>query len=168
MSLKPRKISDINREQQKLNDKMKKKLKDRVDDLPPYMFIVSEGIKTEIFYIKGFSDAINKKYSDFSTSDRIQVMGTGRNCRSLLSYAREQVLKIMPQAEIVWLMYDKDDFPFDDFDNTQFSAEQREHTDTAIMRAKKQYEEFEANTPPSRRCPATRVFELVEELKKFL
>lgn len=125
MSLKPRKISDINREQQKLNDKMKKKLKDMVDDLPPYMFIVSEGIKTEIFYIKGFSDAINKKYSDFSTSDRIQVMGTGRNCRSLLSYAREQVLKIMPQAEIVWLMYDKDDFPFDDFDNTQFSAEQR-------------------------------------------
>ena len=27
-----------------------------------------------------------------------------------------------PQAEIVWLMYDKDDFPLNDFDNTQYSA----------------------------------------------
>lgn len=29
----------------------------------------------------------------------------------------------MPQARVVWLMYDKDDFPLDNFDNTQHSAE---------------------------------------------
>lgn len=44
----------------------------------------------------------------------------------------------------------------------------RVHTDTAIHRAKRQYEAYTSDVPPSRRCPATRVFELVEELKKFL
>ena len=33
---------------------------------------------------------------------------------------------------------------------------------------KKQYEEYDKDSPPSKRCPATRVFELVEELKKYL
>ncbi len=225
MSLKPKKASEIKRDQQKLNDKMEKKKKVLLDDLPPYMFIISEGTKTEVVYIKGFVDAINLKYSTFSTGKRIQVEGTGRNCRSLLAYARKKVVKVIPQATVVWLMYDKDDFPYDNFDNTQFSAEQRDdlrkykvawsneslelwfvlhfqelnvnigrdkyieileekcnyqkndpqlfellraHTNIAISQAKKQYGEYDTDTPPSQRCPATRVFELVEELKNFL
>lgn len=88
-----------------------------------------------------------------------------------------------------------DDFPLDNFDNTQFSAEQRldkrtfkvawsnvslelwfvlhfqelsSNTEIAINRAKKQYESYPPDTPASKRCPATRVFELVEELKQYL
>lgn len=225
MSLKPRKVSDVKREQQKLNEKMNKKKKTLLDDLPPYMFIISEGVKTEVTYMKGFADVINKKYSDFSTGNRIQIKGTGKNCQSLLAEARKSVEEIMHQATIVWLMYDKDDFPLDNFDNTQYSAEQRydsreykvawsneslelwfvlhfqelhvnigreryvkileercnyrkndpqlfelfkQGMDIAITRAKKQYYGYATDTPPSKRCPATRVFELVEELKQYL
>lgn len=225
MSLKPKKVSEIKKEQAKLNEKMKKRTKTLLDSLPPYTFIVSEGIKTEVAYITGFASAINKKYADFTTGEMIKVKGTGRNCQSLLNYARKVVEEEMPQAAIVWLMYDKDDFPLDNFDNTQFSAEQRwdsrtfktawsneslelwfvlhfqelnvnvgrdkyieilekhcgyqkndpnlfdlmrANTDAAIVRAKKQYNSYPENTPPSQRCPATKVFQLVEELKKYL
>lgn len=225
MSLKPKKVSEIKREQSKLNKKMNKRKKTLLDDIPPYTFIVSEGIKTEVAYISGFASAINRKYADFTTGEMIKIMGTGRNCQSLLSYAREAVEEEMPQASVVWLMYDKDDFPLDNFDNTQFSAEQRvdsrtfkvawsneclelwfvlhfqelstnvgrdnyvkllekhcnyrkndpnlfqimkANTDVAIKRAKRQYNAYPPNTPASQRCPATKVFELVEDLKKYL
>ena len=222
MSLKPLKASD----QKKINSMMKRKKKkiETLHQLPPYTFIISEGTKTEPYYISGLVDAINKKYYDFSREKRINVKGTGRNTRSLLSYARKQVYEEFPQATIVWLMYDKDDFPYDDFDNTQFSAESRsdereykvawsnecielwfilhfqdlysnvgreqyrnilnryfdyeknlvniyeilkDNTATAINRARQQYEQY-GSEPPSKRCPATRVFELVEELQNYL
>lgn len=225
MSLKPKKVSEVKREQAKLNDKMKKRKKILLDDLPPYTFIVCEGIKTEVAYITGFASAINKKYANFTTGELIKTKGTGRNCQSLLNYARKIVEDEMPQASLVWLMYDRDDFPLDNFDNTQFSAEQRfdsrtfkvawsneslelwfvlhfqelntnvgrdkyieilkkycdyqkndpnlfeymkENTDIAINRAKKQFNSYPIDTPASQRCPATKVFELVEELRKYL
>lgn len=225
MSLKPKKVSEIKKEQAKLNEKMKKKKKVVLDDIPPYTFIVSEGIKTEVAYMSGFASAINEKYSNFTTGERIKVKGTGKNCQILLRYARKAVEEEMPQATIVWLMYDKDDFLLDNFDNTQFSAEQRldsrrfkvawsneslelwfvlhfqdlsanvgrdkyikilenccsyrkndpnlfelmkANTEMAINRAKKQYNAYSKDIPPSRRCPATKVFELVEELGKYL
>lgn len=225
MSLKPKKVSEIKKEQARLNEKMMKRTKALLDDIPPYTFIVSEGIKTEVAYITGFATAINQKYANFTTGDMIKIKGTGRNCQSLLDYARKVVDSEMPQASIVWLMYDKDDFPLDNFDNTQFSAEQRldkrifkvawsneslelwfvlhfqdlntnvgrdkyieilqkycdyrkndpnlfelmkANTDIAISRAKRQYETYPQDTPASQRCPATKVFELVAELKKYL
>lgn len=222
MSLKPLKASD----QKKVNLMMqnKKKQVETLHQLPPYTYIISEGVKTEPYYISGLADAINCKYYNYSSGKRIVVKGTGRNTKSLLIYARKKVGEDFPEAEIVWLMYDKDDFPHDDFDNTQFSAEDRsdkrlfktawsnecielwfilhyqdlssnvgrekyreilkryfeyeknlvniyeilkDKTSIAVKRAKKQYEEF-AGIPPSQCCPATRVFELVEELQKYL
>ncbi len=223
MSKKPLKASN----QIKLNSLMERKKKkdfESLESLPPYTYIVSEGTKTEPYYISGFADTINKKYYNYTSSNRIKVKGTGRSTKGLLEYARMTVEKDMPQATIVWLMYDRDDFPYDDFDNTQFSAESKkdkrqykvawsnecielwfvlhlqnlvsdigrenykkileeafgyekncedtfnvlkDNTEIAIQRAKKQYYEF-GDLPPSKRCPATRVFELVEELKKYL
>lgn len=119
MSLKPKKVSEVKKEQAKLNEKMKRKKKMILDDIPPYTFIVSEGIKTEVAYIQGFASAINKKYANFTTGEMVKIKGTGRNCQSLLEYARKVVDNEMPQASVVWLMYDKDDFPHDNFDNTQ-------------------------------------------------
>lgn len=175
MSLKPRKFSDLKRSQEEINAKMLKKRKKTQLELPPCMYVVSEGIKTEPYYIKGMADAINQKFFDFSSGPRIYVRGTGRNTRGLLSYARKQVEADFPQAEIVWLMYDRDDFPLDDFDNTQYSALTRKDiyevlkdtTETAIKRARRQFQEY-GDKPPSQMCPATRVYELVEELQKYL
>lgn len=224
MSLKPLKVGDQKKNQERINAKMHKKEKEILDDLPPYMYIVSEGTKTEPNYIKGFANAINSKYYEFSSGPRIFVRGTGRNTKGLLRFARTQVEKEFPQAEVVWLMYDKDDFPLDNFDNTQYSAEKRKEsrqyrvawsnecielwfvlhfqelvvnngreqyqqilkqkcgyektlenlydllkdkTDVAIQRAKRQYESYN-DEAPSKRCPATRVYELVDELRKYL
>lgn len=52
MSLKPKKHSDI----KKIKEKMKVKASkmDTLHELPPYTMIVSEGIKTEPSYLKGF------------------------------------------------------------------------------------------------------------------
>ena len=220
MSLKPLKASD----QRILNGIMQPRKKEILDELPPYTYIVSEGVKTEPNYISGFTDEINEKYRDFTSGKRIIVKGAGRHTKNLLRYARNQVREDFPQAAVVWLMYDKDDFPLDDFDNTQHSAETRqdsrqyrvawsnecielwfvlhfqdltvnngrnqyrrilrqyidyekdmpnlyallkEHTYKAIQRAKRQYASH-SGLPPSRCCPATRVFELVEELLYYL
>ncbi len=226
MSLKPVKYSERQKEQSRLQAKMEKRKKDNnIALLPPYMYIISEGTKTEPYYIESLAQRINKKYFDYTSGNRIKILGTGRNTQSLLDYGRKIVEKDFPQAEEVWLMYDKDDFPEDNFDNTQYSAEGRkdarkyhaiwsnesfelwlllhfqdvtanigraayiEHlksyipdyekrkkgvydiledkTAEAIKRAKKQDETY-GNLPPSQRCPATRVYRMVEELQKFL
>lgn len=228
MSKHPLKMSD-KKKLDKLMEKKKRSIETKMT-FPPYMYIVCEGTKTEPNYILGIAEQINNKYKKYLPGDRIVVKGTGRNTRSLLGYSREIVDKEFPQAEIVWLVYDKDDFPYDDFDNTQYSAEKRddvreykvawsneciefwfllhfqeleanvgrercykmlsEHfeetnygkyeknrndihsilydkTDKAIKRAKKQYNSYDVNVPPSRRCPATRMFELIEMLKMY-
>ena len=203
---------------------MKRKQKKLRDNPPPYMYIVSEGTKTEPNYILGMAKAINAKYYDYSSCSRIIVKGTRKNTKGLLRYARKQVEREFPQANVVWLVYDKDDFPLDNFDNTEYSAENKEDkriykvawsnecielwfllhfqeltvnigrekyrdilknkfgyeknmsniyellrdkTEIAVKRAKRQYESY-GKLPPSQRCPATRVYELVEELQSYL
>ena len=225
MSLKPKKHSENKKEQSRLQEKMKNRQKKmNLPLLPPYIYIISEGTKTEPYYIGAIAGKINEKYREYSTGERIMVEGTGRNTQSLLEFARDTVDKKFPQAEEVWLMYDKDDFPEDNFDNTQYSAEGRvdkrkycvawsnecielwfllhfqevtsnigreqyierlkvyieyeknkkeiydilkDKTEIAITRARKQYELY-GEQPPSKRCPATRVYELVENMRRYL
>ena len=220
MNLKPIKASN----QKIINEKMQRRKKELLDDLPLFTYIICEGVKTEPNYISGFANAINIKYRDMSSGQRVIVKGTGRNTKSLLRYARKQVNDEFPQAAVVWLMYYKDDFPYDDFDNTQFSAETRkdsrqykvawsnlcielwfvlhfqelvanigrdqyrqilkqyfnyeknqadiydvlkDNLADAIKRAKRLYASY-GELPPSQRCPATRVFEMVEALQQYL
>lgn len=125
MSLKPKKFSELKREQADIREKMQKKQKEINYVLPRYTYIVSEGTKTEPYYIESIARIINEKYREFSTGRFIVVHGIGRNTKGLLDYARANVDKEFPQAEVVWLMYDKDDFPLDNFDNTQYSAEDK-------------------------------------------
>ncbi|MCI8937651.1 MAG: RloB domain-containing protein [Lachnospiraceae bacterium] len=224
MSLKPKKFSELKFEQAELRKKMQKRQKEINCELPRYTYIVSEGTKTEPYYIEAIAQTINEKYRGFSTGRFIVVEGTGRNTKGLLEYARTNVDKVFPQAEVVWLMYDKDDFPLDNFDNTQYSAEGktgtrqyrvawsnecielwfllhfqdlsvnvgreryrellkeycqyeknmktifeilRDKTDVAIARAKRQYETY-GNIAPSQMCPATRVYQLIEELQRYM
>lgn len=41
--------------------------------LPPYTMIVSEGIKTEPLYLKGFVDKINEKYKQITKESHIKM-----------------------------------------------------------------------------------------------
>ncbi len=106
-------------EQRRIAEKMKRRKKpvESVPMLPPVTVIFSEGTKTEPNYIKELADRVNTKYAKYSSKPRIYVFGTGRNTRGLYAYAKGKVKTDYPNAEIVWLMFDKDDFPFDDFDN---------------------------------------------------
>ena len=121
MSLKPLKAGD--KKQLEIAMQRKKKSIGVLQELPPYTIIFSEGTKTEPHYIQGFTKQVNRKYAQFTSQDRIIVIGTGRSTQSLLEYARKTVSRKYPECKVVWLMYDKDDFPIDSFDNTQFSAE---------------------------------------------
>ena len=107
MSNKPIKKSDV----KKLNTVFERKLRIQNSILPPYTFILSDGTKTEPNYVKDMVGKINKKYYNFCQGDVIIVEGTARNTKTLLEYARERVEVVMPRAENVWLLYDKDDFP---------------------------------------------------------
>lgn len=227
MSLKPKKHSD----QKKLKEKLKQhesKMATKYE-MPPYILIVSEGVKTEPLYLRGFVQKINNQYRDIAKEDHIVVIGTGRNTKGLLQFVDRNVQAgRWTQFEKIWLVYDKDDFPYDNFDNTQFSAEGRkdsnirtawsnesfelwillhfqeyvsdngrqqyidklntyfEYSKTredlfdivmqkgsladAKKRAKRLYNHFieMGERSPSNMVPATRVFELVEELESYI
>lgn len=224
MSLKPKKVSEVKRSREELNAKMQKKKKTVQETPPPFMYVVSEGTKTEPNYIIGIAKEINAKYYNLASCQRIVVQGVGRNTMGLLEYARKQVEIDHPRASVVWLMYDRDDFPLDRFDNTQYSALQRQDarkyrvawsnecielwfllhfqdltvnvgrkkyrellkeycgyeknmpdvyevlkdkTESALSRAKRQHEQY-GDIAPSKMCPATTVYQLVEELRNYL
>lgn len=227
MSLKQKKHSD----QIKIVEKMRQKQSkmNTKYQLPPYTLIVSEGVKTEPLYLNGLADKINEQYKDIAKEKHILVYGTGRNTKGLLKYVDKRVANgEWEKYENIWLVYDKDDFPEDNFDNTQFSAENRKDSKIRVAwsnesfelwllfhfqdynadngreayikklneymdysktrkdlyqavtelgslqeakrRAKNQYRHFvEQNiTTPSKMIPSTRVYELIEELEKYL
>ena len=227
MSLKPKKHSD----QIKIAEKMKQKQSkmNTKYQLPPYTLIVSEGVKTEPLYLNGLVNKINEQYKSIAKENHIFVHGTGRNTKGLLRYVEKRVDNgEWEKYENIWLVYDKDDFPEDNFDNTQFSAEGRKDNKIKVAwsnesfelwlllhfqdygvdngrkayikklneyfdysktredlfevvtslgslqgakrRAKIQYKKFmdQGITAPSKMIPATRVYEVVEELEKYL
>ena len=227
MSLKPKKHSDI----QKLKEKMKVKASrmDTMNELPPYTMIVSEGIKTEPLYLNGFVSKINEKYKHITKEPHIQVYGTARNTQGLIRFVEKMIANGQwRHFKKFWLVYDKDDFPLDNFDNTQFEAEAKKAPGMAVAwsnesielwfllhfqeyhanngrkqyieklneyfnysktredlfdvlmnkgsiedakrRARKMYQEFleAGESSMAAMVPATRVYELIEELEQYL
>lgn len=121
MSNKPLKRDELKR-------RMKKKKRKEGSRLaqPERYLIICEGKKTEPYYFEGIKKRIEKKY-DKRINERIKlkVKGTGRNTLSLLDYAKaivEQERKQSRMYEHIWLVYDLDDFPLDNFDNTAYSV----------------------------------------------
>ena len=227
MSLKPKKHSDIRKMEEKM--KVKTSKMDTLHELPPYTMIVSEGIKTEPLYLKGFVSKINEKYKSISKEPHIQVYGTARNTQGLIRFVDKMIANgEWEYFNKFWLVYDKDDFPLDNFDNTQFEAEARKEPAMAVAwsnesielwfllhfqeyranngrkqyieklneyfdysktredlydvlmelgslenakkRARKMYQEFldAGESSLAAMVPATRMFELVEELEKYM
>ncbi len=83
----------------------------------PSILIVCEGAKTEPLYFEAFR----------ISSLRVQVIGTGRNTESLV----DEAIKLYKSAksdgiiyEQVWCVFDKDDFPNQNFNNAILTATQ--------------------------------------------
>lgn len=158
MSLKPKKHSD----QIKIAEKMKQKQSkmNTKYQLPPYTLIVSEGVKTEPLYLNGLVNKINEQYKSIAKENHIFVHGTGRNTKGLLRYVEKRVDNgEWEKYENIWLVYDL-------FEVVTSLGSLQE----AKRRAKIQYKKFmdQGITAPSKMIPATRVYEVVEELEKYL
>lgn len=82
---------------------------------PEYHLIVSEGTKTEPNYFEAFKNEINKK---FPGRISIDIEGVGEGTIKLLERAQKIVGSSPNEYKHVWLVYDKDDFPPEDFDIT--------------------------------------------------
>lgn len=121
MSLKPLKKSD-----QKAAEKMKahKRKKETISMLPGMILIISEGTKTEPLYFKGLAEKINDKYRKYTQNKRIVcIEGTGYNTIGLYDYLdKHKNPEELSEFSQIWLVYDKDDFPADKFDNTESKA----------------------------------------------
>lgn len=65
MSLKPKKFSELKIQQDELQKKCKRRKKKTNIVLPPYTYIVSEGTKTEPYYIEAMAQVINENIESF-------------------------------------------------------------------------------------------------------
>lgn len=115
MSMKPHKKSDSQKKW--MTDRRDR----RITIAPEYHLIVTEGTKTEPQYFEGLKEDINRLYRG-RISIVIEGVGQGANTLTLLERAQKIVEKEPDKYKHVWLVYDKDDFPKDDFDNTFFKC----------------------------------------------
>ena len=118
MSMKPQKRGD----EKQLAEKIarKKRRSEYISPLPPRTIIYCEGTKTEPHYLQAIVNLIKEKYRQYAKDERIKldqitIKGTARSGRSLYEYAID---KTAPDTKKVWLVYDKDDFPAEDFNVT--------------------------------------------------
>lgn len=87
---------------------------------PEFHLIVTEGTKTEPNYFEGLKQEINYKFPG-RVSIQIEGIGQGKNTLTLLECAQKLVSPIGKYSDVkhVWLVYDKDEFLDDSFDNTE-------------------------------------------------
>ena len=84
--------------------------------LPERHLFVTEGTKTEPYYLNGMIDRICKQYGE-ECRRQLQVYGEGLNTLGLLERAESLQTNDTNSFQHVWLFYDLDDFPRDSFDN---------------------------------------------------
>lgn len=115
MSYKPPKISDLDKSWMKARKDRNKSI------FPEYHLIVCEGTKTEPIYFQVLSDIINAKYKG-----RISLIpiGKARGTLNLLDEAIKEHDKSKKEIKHVWIIYDKDNFTKDSFDNTFYKCQE--------------------------------------------
>ena len=82
---------------------------------PEYHLIVTEGTETEPQYFGTMKTVIDQKYRD---RIHLDITGKGDNTLSLFARAVQDVSKSNNVYKHVWLVFDKDDFPAEQFDRT--------------------------------------------------
>ncbi len=113
MSKKPLKKSELKKDIQWRTKKRNKKVLIN----PEYHVIICEGTKTEPNYFEGLKNEINGR---FKNRIELKILPTGKGRREALSEAKRIVSKSVNHIGYVWIVYDKDDFPKDEFDNVVF------------------------------------------------
>lgn len=114
MSHKPIKVSDLNKGWIKNRIDRKKKI------FPEYHLIICEGEKTEPNYFESISEKINSKYKGRIS---LEVKGKAKGTLQLLNEAIKEHEKSKKEIKHVWIVYDKDDFSKDSFDNTFYKCQ---------------------------------------------
>ncbi len=109
MSLHPKKKSDMGKEWMQKRLDRSKKLQ------PEYHLIITEGKKTEPEYFNAIKQKIT---SNFSERIQVEIHGKGKNTLSLFNYAKRYAESDPNDYRHVWLVYDKDDFPDENFNKT--------------------------------------------------
>lgn len=108
--------------------------------LPGKHLFVTEGTKTEPNYLEGLINLISDRYGE-DVKKQIIIYGEGDNTLNLVMKAEAYQHNAADDFQHVWLIYDKDDFPADSFDNTisrcnalnkRFSSEGRDITFHAL------------------------------------
>ena len=86
---------------------------------PANYLIVCEGKKTEPNYFNGLKKKINEKYGNKVDVliPNIEVKGTGRNTTDLVKYTQKYVNYSSKVYGQVWVVFDKDDYSDEQFDN---------------------------------------------------
>lgn len=82
---------------------------------PEYHLILSEGTCTEPLYFDRIKKLINQKYTG---RIHLEVVGKGDNTLNLFHQAKSYVEQSNVIYKHIWLIYDKDDFPPEHFDQT--------------------------------------------------
>ena len=105
---------------------VRKKRKENLRQVAPHRYlIVCEGERTGKNYFNGVKRKVEAKYKnkiDVKNPIELEVIGTGRNTESLISYAaRTRSLSEIPYGR-VWVVFDKDDFSDEQFNNAIYKA----------------------------------------------
>ena len=104
------------------NNWYEKKRNKKILIAPENHLILCEGEKTEPNYFKEIKNRIDNKYKGEKIDIEI-IEGTKIGRLSLLKLAEEEVRKSKKKYNHVWLVYDKDEFNKDEFDNTVYKIE---------------------------------------------
>jgi len=103
----------VTKDQLKPRSKSYSRRKHDTRNLYQRFLIICEGTKTEPQYFSHFKH----------TGVRIEIIGTGRNTESLVDEAVKR--KKDGEFDQVWCVFDKDDFPEDQFENAIKQAEKK-------------------------------------------
>ncbi|KJS87014.1 MAG: hypothetical protein JM58_05755 [Peptococcaceae bacterium BICA1-8] len=99
----------------------KLKRKENIRQMAPYRYlIVCEGKKTEPNYFEGIKQRIEIKYKDkidVRKKIELEIEGTGRNTQDLVNYTLEIRSLSKNIYGNVWVVFDKDDFSEEQFNN---------------------------------------------------
>lgn len=115
MSLKPVKKSDRGKSWMQPRRDSKRTIQ------PEYHLIITEGTKTEPLYFEALKERINAK---FPNRIHMDIVGKGKSAEFLFNEAVERVRSNPNGYSHVWLVYDTDDFPKDQIDNTASRCKQ--------------------------------------------
>lgn len=113
MANKPIKFSDLDKGWIKSRQDRRKTI------FPEYHLIICEGEKTEPNYFRKLSEMINTKYKGRII---LEIKGKAKGTLQLLEEAKKEHDKSNKEIRNVWIVYDKDDFPKDNFDNTFYKC----------------------------------------------